>query len=230
MVTDQSKNCINCAQHWSNFSNLTEEQLDRVNETRFEARFKAREIIFKQGSPTSNGIILASGIAKVHIEGYDGKNIILNIIKPKRMITGPGSFVDNRNYYSLTALTDVVACFIDLTVLKQLLLENNKFAEGYIKFISQKSINIFNKLLSSTQKKMHGRLAEGLMFLANDIFESDKFENVLSRQELGELTNMTKESVVRVLKEFNDENIIKLDNESIEILDKVKLQKIMVSG
>jgi len=230
MIPDQSNNCINCSQHWSNFANLTEEQLERVNKTRYEARFKAREVIFKQGSPTSNGIILASGIAKVHIEGYDGKNIILNIIKQKRMISGPGSFVDNRNYYSLTALTDVVACFVDLTVLKDLILENSKFAEGYIKFISQKSINIFNKLVSSTQKKMHGRLAEGLLFLANDIFEKDKFENVLSRQELGELTNMTKESVVRVLKEFNDENIIKLENESIEIIDKTKLQKIMTSG
>jgi CRP/FNR family transcriptional regulator, polysaccharide utilization system transcription regulator len=230
MVSEESKNCINCAQHWSNFANLNEEQLERVNKTRYEARFKAREVIFKQGSPTSNGIILATGLAKVHIEGYDGKNIILNIIKPRRMISGPGSFVDNRNYYSLTAITDVVACFVDLNVLKGLILENNKFAEGYIKFISQKSINIFNKLVSATQKKMHGRLAEGLLFLANDIFESDKFENILSRQELGELTNMTKESVVRVLKEFNDEHIIHLENDSIEILDKTRLQKIMTSG
>jgi len=230
MDTENSKNCINCPQHWINFENLTVDQLARVNETRFEARFKAREVIFKQGSPTSNAIILASGLAKVHIEGYDGKNIILNIVKPKRLISGPGSYVDNRNYYSLTALTDVLACFIDLKVLKELILENNKFAEGYIKFVSQKSINIFNKLVSSTQKKMHGRLAEGLLFLANDIFESNKFDNILSRQELGELTNMTKESVVRVLKEFNDEKIIKIENESLEILDKNKLQKIMTSG
>ncbi len=230
MVTEQSQSCINCPQHWNNFENLTEEQLARVNETRFEARFKAREVIFKQGSPTSNAIILATGIAKVHIEGYDGKNIILNIVKPKRLISGPGSYVDNRNYYSLTALTDVLACFIDLTVLKDLILENNKFAEGYIKFVSQKSINIFNKLVSSTQKKMHGRLAEGLLFLANDIFESDKFDNILSRQELGELTNMTRESVVRVLKEFNDEKIINIESESIEILDKARLRKIMISG
>ncbi len=230
MVNEQSKSCINCAQHWSNFENLTEAQLARVNETRFEAHFKAREVIFKQGSPTSNAIILADGIAKVHIEGYDGKNIILNIIKPKRLISGPGSYVDNRNYYSLTALTDVVACFIDLNVLKELILENNKFAEGYIKFVSQKSINIFNKLVSSTQKKMHGRLAEGLLFLANEIFEADKFDNILSRQELGELTNMTKESVVRVLKEFNDEKIINIESDSIEILDKARLRKIMISG
>jgi len=230
MVNEQSKSCINYPQDWNNFENLTEAQLARVNETRFEAHFKAREVIFKQGSPTSNAIILADGIAKVHIEGYDGKNIILNIVKPKRLISGPGSYVDNRNYYSLTALTDVLACFIDLNVLKELILENNKFAEGYIKFVSQKSINIFNKLVSSTQKKMHGRLAEGLLFLANDIFETDKFDNILSRQELGELTNMTKESVVRVLKEFNDEKIINIESDSIEILDKARLRKIMISG
>jgi CRP/FNR family transcriptional regulator, polysaccharide utilization system transcription regulator len=225
-----SDNCLICPKKWSNFEHLSTEQLDRINKVRFEARFKAHEIIFKQGSPTSNIIFLSSGLAKVHIEGYDGKNIILNIKKPNQLIAGPGAYVDNRNYYSLTALTDVMACFIDFNVLRELFLENNKFAEGYLKFVSQKSINIFNKLMSSTQKRMHGRLAEGLIFLANDIFESDKFSNVLSRQELGELTNMTKESVVRVLKEFHDEKIIKIESDSLEILDKAKLQKIMTSG
>jgi hypothetical protein len=41
---------------------------------------------------------------------------------------------------------------------------------------------------------------------------------------------MTKESVVRVLKEFHDEKIIRIENDSLEILDKAKLLKIMTSG
>ncbi|MFN8257225.1 MAG: Crp/Fnr family transcriptional regulator [Bacteroidales bacterium] len=230
MESQDDEICIICAQKWPYFEHLTKEQFEKVNKVRFGARFKAREVIFKQGSPTSNAIILTSGLAKVHIEGYDGKNIILNIRKPNQLIAGPGAHVDNRNYYSLTALTDVMACFIDFNVLKELFLENNKFAESYLRFVSEKSINIFNKLMSSTQKRMHGRLAEGLIFLSDQIFEADRFENILSRQELGELTNMTKESVVRVLKEFNDENIIRVTSDHLEILDKPKLKKIMASG
>ena len=64
---------------------------------------------------------------------------------------------------------------------------------------------------------VHEILAEGLVHLADEIFEAPKFNCHMTRQELGEFTGMTKESVVRLLKEFHDENIIQLADHSIEI-------------
>ena len=230
MYKESNITCKNCSCKWSNFENLTDEQLELINASRFQAQFKAGEIIFKQGSPTSNAIFLTSGYAKIYIEGYDDKNIILAIVKPTRLIAGPGSYVDNRHHYSMAAITETTACFVDMTVIKKLVLENSAFAEGYLKDISRKSLNTFHKLVSFNQKKMHGRLAEGILHLADDIYETPKFNCNLTRQELGELTGMTKESVVRLLKEFHDENIIKMDDRVIEIIDKAKLQKINISG
>jgi len=230
MVNENNNTCKNCPQRWKNFDSLTEDQLQHINQNRFEAKFKAGEIIFKQGSPTSNAIFLISGLAKMYMEGYDGKNIILSLAKPKVLIAGPGAYVDNRHHYSLAALTDTLACFVDMNMMKEMVHQNSKFAEGYLKDISSKSLDTFNKLVSSNQKKMHGRLAEGLILLADEIFEANDFDCILSRQELGELTNMTKESVVRLLKEFHDEEIIKIEGSRIRILDKPKLQKIMISG
>jgi CRP/FNR family transcriptional regulator len=230
MLKESTTSCKSCNCKWPNFDSLTEDQLDLIDSSRYQAKFKPGEIIFKQGSPTSNAIFLTSGYAKIYIEGYDNKNIILSIVKPTRLIAGPGSYVDNRHHYSLAAITETTACFVDMSVIKKLVHENSFFAEGYLKDISKKSLDTFNKLLSFSQKKMHGRLAEGLIHLAFDIFEEQKFRCHLTRQELGELTGMTKESVVRLLKEFHDENIIKLENHYIEIVDRVKLEKIMVSG
>jgi CRP/FNR family transcriptional regulator len=230
MFKESTTSCKDCQCKWPNFENLTDEQLALIDSSRYQARFKPGEIIFKQGSPTSNAIFLTSGFAKIYIEGYDNKNIILSIVKPSRLIAGPGSYVDNRHHYSLAAITETTACFVDMSVIKKLVHENSSFAEGYLKDISKKSLNTFNKLLSFSQKKMHGRLAEGLIHLAFDVFEEQKFKCHLTRQELGELTGMTKESVVRLLKEFHDEQIIKMEDSCIEIIDRVKLEKIMVSG
>jgi CRP-like cAMP-binding protein len=230
MYKESTISCKDCNCKWSNFDNLTDEQLELLNANRFQAQFKAGEIIFKQGSPTSNAIFLTSGYAKIYIEGYDEKNIILAIAKPARLIAGPGSYIDNRHHYSMAAMTETNACFVDMNVIKKLVLENSTFAEGYLRDISRKSLDTFHKLVSFNQKKMHGRLAEGLLHLADDIFEADKFNCHLTRQELGDLTGMTKESVVRLLKEFHDENIIKMDDRVIEIVDKAKLQKINISG
>ncbi len=230
MLKEQTGHCKHCSCRWPNFDRLTDEEYDLVNSHRFQAHFKAGEIIFKQGSPSSNAIFLTTGLGKIFVEGYDDKNIILALAKPTRLIVGPGTFVDNRHHYSLAAITEVSACFVDINIIKKLLYQNQAFAEGFLKDISHKSLDTFHKLISFSQKKMHGRLAEGLLHLANDIFESDAFNCALSRQELGELTGMTKESVVRLLKEFHDDRIIDIDDRQISIIDRQKLQKINASG
>lgn len=230
MFQENNSNCKSCNCSWPNFDNLTDEQLELVNSNRFQANFKPGEIIFKQGSPTSNAVFLSSGIAKIYMEGYDGKNIILSIVKPRRLIAGPGVYVDNRHHYSLAALSETTACFVEMSIIKKLVHENSMFAEGYLKDLSVKSLSTFHKLVSFNQKKMHGRLAEGLIHLADEIFNNNKFNCRMTRQELGEFTGMTKESVVRLLKEFHDENIIQLQDHSIEIINKPKLEKIMISG
>jgi len=230
MINDNQHNCSNCAFRWRNFDNLTEEQIELVNENRSEAHFKAGETIFKQGSPSSNAIFITQGLAKIYIEGYDGKNIILSIAKSGWMIVGPGTYVDNRHHYSLAALTDVTACFVNISIIKDLVHQNSNFAEGYLKDISYKSLGNFDRLISFTQKKMHGRLAEGLLFLSEKIYKSNTFNCVLSRQELGEFTGMTKESAVRLLKEFNDDGIVRVNNTQMEIIDMKKLKKIFKLG
>ncbi len=230
MLEENNIFCKNCLCGWHNFKNLTDEQLDIVDSNRFQVSFKAGEIIFKQGSPTSNAVFLSLGLAKIYIEGYDEKNILLSIVKPGSLIAGPGTYIDNRHHYSLAALTKVNACFVDMSIIKKMVHENSMFAEDYLVDISKKSLSTFQKLLTFSQKKMHGRLAEGLIHLADDIFDNDKFNCRLTRKELGEFTGMTKESVVRLLKEFNDEDIIRLQDHSIEILNKQKLKKIMISG
>jgi CRP/FNR family transcriptional regulator len=85
-------------------------------------------------------------------------------------------------------------------------------------------------MVSISQKKMPGRLAETLLYFSNDIFNSDEYEMILSRQELGEMTNMAKECVVRILKDFEESNVIYSDSSKIKILDKEKLKQISLKG
>jgi CRP-like cAMP-binding protein len=224
------QDCRTCMNRWDNFRTLTDEQMQLICDHRYEANFKSGEIIFKKGSPTSSGIFLVSGMAKVFLEGLDGKNIIISIAKPGVMISGPGTYGDMRHHFTLTALTDVKACFIDMLVIKQLVHLNNNFAEGLISDISQKSLLMYYKLIGLTQKKMPGRLADALLYLSNQIFESDEFDIILNRQELGEFTNMAKESVIRILKDLEDGGVISSNCSRIKILNKSKLQMISENG
>lgn len=224
------QDCRTCMNRWENFKILTDEQMQLICDHRYEANFKSGEIIFKKGSPTSSIIFLVSGMAKVFLEGLDGKNIIISIAKPGMMISGPGTFVDSRHHFTLTALTNVKACFIDIHVFKQLIHLNSNYSEGLLVDVSKKSLLMYYKLIGLTQKKMPGRLADALLYLSNQIYESDEFDIILSRQELGEFTNMAKESVIRILKDFEDGGVISSNCSRIKILDKSKLQMISDNG
>ena len=223
-------NCENCVVSWKNFKNLSGDEIRLVNENRYEATFKPGEIILKQGSPASNAVFLASGMAKVYIEGLDNKSFILNIALPTQLIIGPGLHVHARHSFSVSALTVVQACFISFDIINQLIRQNVEFANGMIEDLSVKSYTDHTKLISLTQKKMPGRLAEAILFFSDEVYKSDVFDIILSRQEIGDMTNMAKESVVRILKELENSGVIRSDCSKITILDKEKLRVISERG
>jgi CRP-like cAMP-binding protein len=146
------------------------------------------------------------------------------------LIIGPGVHVHSRHSYSVSAITFVQACFISFDIINQLIGQNVDFANGMIEDLSIKSIAAHNKLISLTQKKMPGRLAEAILFFSDEVYKSDLFDIILSRQEIGEMTNMAKESVVRIMKELENSGVIQVDCSKITILDKEKLRLISERG
>jgi len=74
------------------------------------------------------------------------------------------------------------------------------------------------------------RLADILLCLANKIFKSNSFELPISRADLGDLTGMSTESVIRMMKEFKEDGLIEMQCKSIELLDVIRLEKISEFG
>ena len=77
--TNLINSCESCTHGWKNFGHLTKNELQMINDNRYEATFKPGEIMIKQGSPTSNALFLSKGMAKMYIEGSNGKNFIIGI-------------------------------------------------------------------------------------------------------------------------------------------------------
>jgi CRP/FNR family transcriptional regulator, polysaccharide utilization system transcription regulator len=229
-VTNLINSCENCTHGWKNFQHLTKKELEMVNENRYEATFKPGEIMIKQGSPTSNALFLASGMAKMYIEGAKGKNFIIGIALPGMLIMGPGAYVDSRHTYSVSAISTVQACFISFDIFKHLVKENGNFAEGMLEDISEKSLQSHMRMVNLSQKRMSGRVADALLYFSDEVFRKDEYEMILSRQELGEMTSMAKECVVRILKELEDSGVVYSDSSKVKILNRNKLIEISEKG
>ena len=89
---------------------------------------------------------------------------------------------------------------------------------------------MYNRLIHLTQKQMPGRMADALIYLKDDIFKQLKYPMILSRADLAELSSMSKESAVKILRDFQKDGLIRISDHEIEILDYDTLLKISRIG
>ncbi len=224
------RNCKNCKKRNNIFALLNNDELALVDQHRYELTFNKGEIIFKQGSPLTHIACITDGLAKIYIEGLNKRNLILSFAKPVQMIGGPGMFVDYRHHFTVAAIEETTACLIDTKIVEELIERNPAFACDLLKKTNQISIANFKKFINLTQKQMHGRIADALIFLHDEIYGRNPFLLTLSRQDLADLTAMSKENVIRVIKTFKDQGLMKVEGNVVEILNMKELTRIGETG
>ena len=73
-------------------------------------------------------------------------------------------------------------------------------------------------------------MADALLYLHDEIFNQSRFPMILSRFELSELSAMSRESAVKLLRDFQKEGLIRILDHELEILDIDSLRKISQIG
>lgn len=212
------------------FEKLTEIQRALVDAKSVIVRYKKGEIICKQGGLASHIMYVENGLAKVFLD--NGVNsLVLKIIPPGNLL-GLSSVSEESNtfQYSAMAYLDSEIKQIDINLFRQLLSENSAFSREIIEILGSNSAQINGRFFCLTHKQSFGRLADILLCLSDRIFKNYEFELPLSRRDLAELSGLSAETVIRILKKFHDENLIFLDGKNFRIIDYARLQKISETG
>lgn len=222
--------CLDCLNRAEIFQYLTHDELVLINESRFEANYLKGEIIFKQGTAMTHLLSFRSGLAKVYIEGLNRRNLILRLVTPGQFVGGPGMYTDFKHHFTVSAVEDSKACFIDINAFKEVLSQNPVFAMQAHKSANENTLRSFTKFISLTQKQMPGRIADCILYLNKKIYPENPMKLSISRQDLADMTALSKESVIRIMKQLKDDNVISLDGHTLEILDKEALEEISRTG
>ena len=212
-------NCLECLAQFKPFRSLSRSELETLQEKKQVLHYNSGEIIVKQGSSMTQLTFIYDGLAKIYLEGLNGHNLILQLLKRGDLVIGPGIFTDYRHHFSIAAVTDCSICFIDIHNYVKVMSKNQAFAVQSYQSENFTKINALNKLICLTQKQMNGRLADALLYLHDYVYETNPFQIGISRRELADMTALSKESVSRILRQFKDEKIINLKGSRIEILN-----------
>jgi len=209
---------------------LTPEQKQQIEEIQFAVEFTKGENIFKQGAPMLHIIVIDNGMVKIFLEDGDHKNIVFKLIQSGEIICGPGFLTDYKHHFSVAAMEDTTAYFIEIGAFEKLILDNSKFAIKMIAYRNRAHIGIYSKFKVITHRQMNGRMADTLIYLSESIYKSDNFETKLTRQDLADMSAMAKESAIRILTDFKNSGLINFNTNKFEILNKSALNKILNNG
>ncbi len=212
------------------FDVLTDEEKKLVDDNSVVVKYNKREILCKQGSIVDTVMYMEKGLAKVFVE--DGSNSLLLRIVPDGNFLGLAAVAEHHRTFPYSAISyvDCEVRQIDINTFRQLISSNPAFAREMIDILSSNSVQLYGRFFCLTYKQAYGRLADIILCLGDRIFKKCEFDLPLSRKDLAELSGMSSETLIRMLKKFNDEGLISMEGKSFTILDHERLLKISITG
>lgn len=204
-------------------------ELEQLSATKSCYAYKKGQLIFHEGGKPSGLYCIHSGKIKIAKMGSDGKEQIVRLAKPGDVIGYRALMADTNYSASAIALDDAVICFIPRSQFLELISHNVDFASGLMKLLSNALGEAEERMVQMAYKPVRERLAEALLLLQKTYQQQegdDNFTISISREDLASIVGTAKETTIRLLSDFKDEQVISTKGSSITILDHEKLYKI----
>ena len=208
------------------FNLLSVEELQIIKHNKITIHYEAGEIIQKQGTFMSHVISVNSGLVKLYLEGDNQSSSILRIVTPTSFIGGPGIFFDQLHHFTVSAMKKTSVCFIELNAFKKILNQNNVFAAEFMKDFGKNVVSVYNRLITISQKQLAGRMAYALLYLFEEVYENKVAIIAISKKDLADLSSISRDSAVKILRDFQNEDLIRYTNNEVEIIQPETLRMI----
>ncbi len=221
--------CEQCiVRELSSLKALNKDELIKLADCKTSFTIKKGEPIFEEGE-TVNGIFcIKDGVCKLSKLSANGKDQIVKLVKSGELLGQRSMISEEPTNLSAVALEDMNVCFIPKSEIMGYFNTNNKFSMEVMKNICGDLKDSDDHMVSMAQKTVKERLAETLLFLENSFgTNSDGTLKIqLTREELAGMIGTATESCIRLLSEFNKNDLIELVGKKIALKDKAKLKKL----
>lgn len=203
------------------FKHLTDTEIGKLNYDKTCQNYKKGSVIYREGSRLTGFYCVTKGILKIYKTGIDGKEQIIRFVKGGDIIAFRSLLSQELACTTAKVIDDAVLCHIPYQTLLFLLQNNWKFSHWMIQILCRELREANDYITDIAQKTVRERLAEVLLLL-KDSFDVDNDNTLmisLTREELANMVGTATESVIRLLSEFKQDNLIELKGRKVKFLD-----------
>lgn len=212
------------------FQMLSPEEVELVRASKTQILFRKGDNLTKQGTFASYILFIIKGLAKQYIEGDLNKSYNLRILQAGEFVGLSSVFSRNVFNYSSVAITDCQVFLIEKEAIAKVVKQNGMFGFDIIKRYCGQNVNLFDSLHKVLYKQMNGRIAETLLYIDSLKGAYPEIFQLLSRKDLADFAGISTESAVKLLKSFEKDGLIELNEKDIVVVNHKELQEISKRG
>jgi CRP/FNR family transcriptional regulator len=205
------------------FSDLSPAELDSIKEFIFERTAESGDLILLEGEPAEAMYFVASGVVKAFKTSADGKEQILNFVRPGEPFNDVPVFDGGPNPASVQAMGPVVLYGIRNSDLEVILRDHPQVSLNVTRVLSQQVRHLVSLVEDLSFRHVIARVAKILLEYASD---GTGPKPKLTQQEMAAMAGTAREMVGRSLKSLEDEGVIRLERQRVVITDKEALREI----
>lgn len=210
------------------FKKLTDEELNRLNYEKSCSSYRKGTIVYREGSRLTGFYCVTRGIVKIFKTGIDGKEQIIRFAKRGEIIAYRSLLSQELACTTAKIIEEAVLCHVPYQTLLYLIQNNWQFSHHMLQIVCRELREANDYITDIAQKSVRERLAEVLLLLKED-FELDHQNTLqisLTREELANMVGTATESVIRLLSEFRQDNLIELQGRKIKFINISGLRKV----
>ena len=208
---------------------LSKDEIQEVTLTKGGNVYKKGQIIFYEGTRPTGLYAISKGMVKVYKIDSTGKEHIVRLAR-EGDILGYRALITNDVYSAFASpLVESTICFIPKETFLQLMKSNSRLSMRIVQLLAQDLKNAEERLAKIAQKSVRERLAETLLILREFYgTESDQatLRAQLSRSDLAHYVGTATETVIRLLAEFKEEQLVDVQGRRIRLLKPHMLARI----
>ena len=204
------------------FSGLGQAGLDSIRKSIFERKAGRGEILLFEGEPAEHLYFVVNGVVKIFKTSADGKEQILQIIRPGESFNDVPVLGGGTNLASAEAMGDVVLYIIKKSDLENVLREHPQVALNVIQILSQRVAHLVSLVEDLSFRHVTGRVAKVLLEYAGDrTGEKPR----LTQQEMAAMIGTAREMVGRSLKTLEEDGTIRMERNRVVITNQQTLRE-----
>ncbi len=216
--------CATCsARKNSLFGTYGESEVIDLNHEKMCNYYKKNQPLFVEGSFPRGVFCLNQGKVKVFTRGDEGKEQIIHIAKAGDVIGFRSMFSGEPYKVSASTLEESNICFIGKDDFLLMMDSNPILRNGIIKELSKELGDRAQFITNMAQKSVRERLAFSLLIL-EEIYGEEEIN--LTREDMANFVGTATETLIRLLKDFKEDEIIEIHTRKLQIVNREKLLRI----